>query len=126
MQQLVPLAQRFGDMTGPGGPAHHDGGDAGWWIVSILIILLLATIAGLLIWLGRRAVAAANVAASPEGERAAALQALDLRLAQGDIAPEDYRARRDLLATGQTPVVAAPAPAAPSVDPDAPTEVQGS
>ena len=98
-QQLVPLAQRCGEFAGPGGPAHgHDhGGDAGWWVVSIIIIVLLATIAGLLVWLGRRVLAAADGPAAP------AVTATPV----------------------QPPVAAAPGtPAAPAVDPDAPTEVQ--
>ncbi|MCU0257405.1 MAG: hypothetical protein MUC84_09845 [Solirubrobacteraceae bacterium] len=111
MQHLVPFAQRFGEYAGPGGPLNERGEDAAWWIVSILIIALLATIAGLLAWLARRALGAAQSAA-PGG---AAFEALDLRLAQGEITPEDYRARRDVLA--------GVAPATP-VDPEAPTEVK--
>jgi uncharacterized membrane protein len=113
MQHLVPFAQRFGEYAGPGGPVNDRGEDAAWWIVSILVIALLATIAGLLVWLGRRALGAMRSGA-PAG---AALEALDLRLAQGEITPEDYRARRDVLA-GVAP--AAPAPP----DPEAPTEVR--
>jgi uncharacterized membrane protein len=118
MQHLVPFAQRFGEYAGPGGPIHDRGEDAGWWIVSILIIALLATIAALLVWLGRRALA--TVAAA--GPDRAAVEALDLRLARGEITPEDYRGRHDLLVGGGA---GSPGPAAPPADPEeAPTEVR--
>jgi putative membrane protein len=76
---------------------HMDNG-AGWFLTLLLAILLVAAIVALVAYTTNRAKPAAPAAtrAPDEGQ---ARRILDERLARGEIAPEEYRERRQALET---------------------------
>ena len=68
---------------------HHM--DDGWWVVMVIGMVLfwgLVLVGGL--WLGRELLA-------HRGRRTGALEVLDRRLAEGEISPDEYRERREVL-----------------------------
>lgn len=79
---------------------HGDVG-AGWWIVMMIGMLLFwcAIIFGIL-WLVRGAGRGEWTFGHMHGGRESLIEILDRRFAEGEIGPEDYRARRDVLVNG--------------------------
>ena len=78
---------------GPLGGGHH-------WAAAILFLVLIAVILGALAWaivmiLRQREHQTSGAAATVAGSDA--LKILDERFARGEIEPDDYKARRDLL-----------------------------
>lgn len=86
---LLPLLADIGD-------GRHMDWDGGWWIVMALGMVLFWGLVILgVVWLVREF-------ARPRAERAAAtdpdpLAILDRRLATGELTPEEYRERSDIL-----------------------------
>jgi putative membrane protein len=76
---------------------HMDGGDhmdGGWaFVMGMLMLLVLAAVILLVVWVVRST--ASNAGAAPGGE--SPMEVLDRRLASGDITPEDYRERAEIL-----------------------------
>jgi len=81
------------DYVGQAGHGHH-------WVAAVLFIVFAVIALGALAWViitmlrqkEHHAQLAAKSAAGPD-----ALQILNERFARGEIEPDDYRARRDLL-----------------------------
>ena len=76
---------------------HMDGGDhmdGGWaFVMGMLMLLVLAAVILLVVWVVRST--ASHAGAAPGGE--SPMEVLDRRLASGDITPEDYRERAEIL-----------------------------
>ena len=93
----------FADDWGPGGMMngrYDDGGMryGGVWLMLVLGLVVVALLVAILVLLVRMpAGARAFDAARPSGPAATPRELLDLRLARGEISPEDYRATRPLL-----------------------------
>lgn len=75
----------------------------GWalWQVALMTLGMMASLA-LLIWAVYALLVASNRSASPRQRGDAPQQILQQRLARGEIAKEEYRRLRELLATGAT------------------------
>ena len=85
----LPLADAWG--------MHGDIG-AGWWIVMIAaMVLFWGAIVVAIVWFSRGA------AHSWPGRRESPVDILERRFAEGVISPEDYQARREVLANGGEP-----------------------
>jgi putative membrane protein len=82
----VPLADTWG--------MHGDVG-TGWWIVmAAFMVLFLGAVIVSIAWFLRGA------AQSWPGRKESPAEILERRFAEGAISPEDYRARREALASG--------------------------
>ena len=89
--QAVPLADAWG--------MHGDVG-AGWWIVMMVAMLLFwgAVIFGV-VWLIRGIARGGSAPGERHVSRESPVEILERRFAEGEISAEDYRARREVLAT---------------------------
>ena len=90
--QTVPLADTWG--------MHGDVG-AGWMILMMVLMVLFwgAIIFGI-VWLIRGAARGGSAAGERHDSRERPVEILERRFAEGAIAEEDYRARRDVLLGG--------------------------
>lgn len=92
MATLLTIAQyRMDD-----GYDHHDVG--GWhWGMAVLIVLVVAALVVLVVWLVRSTSAHQHAAPAGAPVPETPQQILDRRLAEGDITPDEYRERSDIL-----------------------------
>lgn len=83
-----------------------DGGTSMWWLapLTVLAFLAMAVVVGVVVWAARSSDRTPGpvtprppVGDPTDATGRQARELLDLRLARGDIDPEDYRARRGLL-----------------------------
>jgi putative membrane protein len=72
---------------------HMDDWGAGWWILmALMMIVFWGLVIGGIVWLVR------TLMAERHGHgRESPIELLDRRLASGEISPEEYRERRDML-----------------------------
>jgi len=71
--------------------------DGGWWVLmAVGMVLFWGLIVAGIVWIVR------EISSSRQGDQAPAdpLSVLDLRLAKGEISPEEYRERRAILGGG--------------------------
>lgn len=79
---------------------HGDTG-AGWWVLMVVAMMLFwGVVIGLVVWLVRGGLTRNDQAAGPPAQ--SPLELLDQRLASGDVSPEDYERRREIL-SGRSP-----------------------
>jgi putative membrane protein len=90
--EALPLADSWG--------MHGDVG-AGWWIVMMVLMVLFwgAVIAGI-VWLIRGVTRGGSASGERVVTRESPVEILERRFAEGEITAEDYRARREVLASG--------------------------
>ena len=82
----------------------HGGGFDGWWIPQlILMALLIGSVAWLVVTALRRNAHPATPLAPPPPTGSSPQEVLALRLANGEIEPDDYRARLEALAHTPSP-----------------------
>ena len=74
-----------------------DGGGNGWVVTMVLMMLLLWGSIGALLWYGIHALLHRDSRPAAEDPRAI----LDARLAHGDIEPEEYERRLELIGSGR-------------------------
>jgi putative membrane protein len=75
----------------------HMNNGLGWFIALMLVLLVLAAIAALVVYLTTRGKPSSPPPAASSNEESSARRILDERLARGEIAPDEYRERRQAL-----------------------------
>lgn len=90
--QTLPLADAWG--------MHGDVG-AGWMALMMVVMVLFwgAVVAGI-VWLIRGIARGGSTSGGTVVSRESPVEILDRRFAEGEIAAEDYRERREVLLTG--------------------------
>lgn len=93
LAQTIPLADGWG---------MHDG-SGGWWILGAAVMMLFM---GGMMWMMMRGMGGSSPGSSSPPERPAIkespVEILARRFAEGEISPEDYRARREMLVNKNT------------------------
>jgi len=74
---------------------HGDVGTGGWILMVLAMLLFWGAVVALVVWLVRGRASAADGAEEPQ-------RILDRRLASGEITPQEYEERRQILA-GDSP-----------------------
>ena len=72
---------------------HGDGGTGGWVLMVLAMLLFWGAVVALVVWLVRGRASAADGTEEPQ-------RILDRRLASGEITPQEYEERRQILAGG--------------------------
>ena len=75
----------------------HDGGGGHWWWWVIGLVVLVLLVAAIVALFTRRPAGSAPPRVAPDAQASSAEQVLADRLARGEIDPDEYRRRRDVL-----------------------------